>query len=299
MARNLVILTYHRVLDAPDPLHPGEICRGVFESHMRTLSRYFRVLPLLEACRQLVDGSLPSRAVSITFDDGYADNYHNGWPILQRFGLPATLFVATGYLDGGRMWNDTVIESLRRIRGSEIDLRNLDLGRHVVNDDAQREAVIRHVVEQLKYLNAREREARSAALNEMADSPVPDNLMLDIPQVKELSQAGVEIGAHTVSHPILRSTDVAEARDEITRGKKQLEEIVGREVRSFAYPNGRPGIDYDPVHVEIVKEAGFECAVSTTPGAARRTSDILQLPRFGPWAESSLRFGVRVLKTSF
>ncbi len=263
---------------------------------MRVLSRYFNVLALHDASRQLLEGSLPSRAVSITFDDGYADNHRVAWPVLQRFGLPATVFVATAFLDGGRMWNDTVIESIRRIRGSEIDLRDLELGRHAAENDAQRVAAIDNVLQQLKYLEPRERDMRAAALAEKADGPIPDDLMLESSQVKELSESGIEVGAHTITHPILKSTDTASASREINGGKDRLEEIVGSKIRSFAYPNGKPGIDYDPVHVGLVREAGFDCAVSTSHGAASAASDILQLPRFGPWAESPLRFGLRLLK---
>ncbi|HNP62614.1 MAG TPA: polysaccharide deacetylase family protein [Woeseiaceae bacterium] len=299
MAKNLIILTYHRVLDAPDALQPGEISTDFFADQMRCLSRYFNVLPLLDGCRQLSGGTLPPRAVSITFDDGYADNYRNAWPVLKQFDLPATVFVATGFLDGGRMWNDTVIECIRRIPGTEIDLRDLGLGCHVAKDDAQRVAAIHDVILRLKYLEPGVRNAKAATLAEKASSPVPDDLMLEIRQVKELSRSGIEIGAHTITHPILRSTEIGTAREEIVGGKRRLEEIVGSDVRSFAYPNGKPGVDYDPAHVELVREAGFECAVSTTHGAATASSDIWQLPRIGPWAESTLRFGLRTLRATF
>ena len=97
----LSVLAYHRVLDESDPLLPGEPSAEEFEARMRWLGDNFNVLPLAEAIRALRDNRLPKRALSITFDDGYADNYRNALPILRRLNLPATFFIASGFLDGG------------------------------------------------------------------------------------------------------------------------------------------------------------------------------------------------------
>jgi peptidoglycan/xylan/chitin deacetylase (PgdA/CDA1 family) len=113
----LIVLTYHRVLPAPDPMLTAEPDAGLFEAQMTFLARYMVVLPLVEALRRLEAGTLPRRAIAITFDDGYANNAQVALPILRRLGLPATFFIATGYLDGGCMWNDAVIETLRRCPG--------------------------------------------------------------------------------------------------------------------------------------------------------------------------------------
>ena len=89
---------------------------------MAALRRYCHPVPLIEGVRGLATGSLPDRAVTVTFDDGYADNAEVALPILQRHGVPATFFVATGYLNGGRMWNDSIIEAIRRAPATELDL---------------------------------------------------------------------------------------------------------------------------------------------------------------------------------
>ena len=114
-------------------------------------------------------------------------------------------------------------------------------------------------------------------------------------QIKRLHDAGMEIGGHTVNHPILTVLDEAQARAEIVGGKRCLEEITGAPVTLFAYPNGKPGQDYGPRDVKLVRQAGFAAAVSTTPGAASRTSDQFQLPRFTPWDRKPGRFGLRLL----
>ena len=95
---------------------------------MRWVKRTFNVIPLREGVAGLKAGRLPARALSITFDDGYANNESIAAPILARLGLHATFFIATGFLDGGRMFNDTIIETVRAARGTELDLQALGLG---------------------------------------------------------------------------------------------------------------------------------------------------------------------------
>ena len=163
-------------------------------------------------------------------------------------------------------------------------------------NNEQRARAAERILGKLKYLDTEKRDRITAALSERAGTALPDDLMLSSQQVRELSQAGIEIGAHTVSHPILKSLEPDAASAEIINGKESLEEITGTVVRAFAYPNGKPGRDFDSAHVQLVKDAGFQSAVATSDGLARQSSDEFQLPRFGAWSESSLRFGLRALK---
>ena len=114
----LSILIYHRVLARPDPLFPEESAAESFDQQMSELSACFRIMSLRDAIQGLRKGTLPSRAACITFDDGYADNAEVALPIQQKHGICATFFIASGFLDGGRISNDTVIELLRRGPGS-------------------------------------------------------------------------------------------------------------------------------------------------------------------------------------
>ena len=114
-------------------------------------------------------------------------------------------------------------------------------------------------------------------------------------QVKQLGDAGIEIGAHTRTHPILAMLKLADARQEIQASKDALETLTGKPVRYFAYPNGRPEIDYRLEHRDFVKSIGFEGAVSTQWGVASESSDRWQMPRFTPWDQTPLRFMVRLL----
>jgi peptidoglycan/xylan/chitin deacetylase (PgdA/CDA1 family) len=294
--RGLSILIYHRVLEQPDPLFPGEVDRVEFDRQLRLLKSLFNVIPLTEAVRHARAGTLPPRAACITFDDGYADNAEVALPLLRAHGLHATFFVATGFLDGGRMWNDTVIETVRRAPGQQIDARTLGLGTHSVETVAQRQAAIGALIGQLKYLPLDERLEQVARLAGLVGCALPDNLMMSSDQVRQLHRAGMEIGGHTVRHPILATLAPEEARAEIANGKEALEQLIGDKVRLFAYPNGKPGSDYRAEHVQIVRELGFEAAVSTAWGAQRGAADLYQLPRFTPWDRDRLRFTLRLAK---
>jgi peptidoglycan/xylan/chitin deacetylase (PgdA/CDA1 family) len=292
----LSILIYHRVLPEPDPLFPGEVDRIEFDRQLRLLKSMFNVIPLIEGVRRLRAGTLPPRAACITFDDGYADNAEIALPLLQRHGVHATFFVATGFLDGGRMWNDTVIETVRRAPGGQIDARPLGLGVHPARSVAERQGAIGALIGQLKYLDLDQRLEQVSRLAELVGSPLPDDLMMRSEQVRQLHQAGMEIGGHTVRHPILATLAPEAARAEIANGKRALEELIGDQVRLFAYPNGKPGTDYRAEHVEMVRELGFEGAVSTAWGAGRGSPDLFQLPRFSPWDRDRLRFTLRMAR---
>lgn len=295
----LSVLIFHRVLPQPDPLFPGEIDAAEFDAICRWVKGWFNVLALDDAARRLREGSLPERALAVTFDDGYADNHDVALPILQRHGLPATFFIATGFLDGGRMWNDTVIESARRTALPRLDLRGIcgiDLGIHPIKSPASRRAVIDRVIAGIKYMETIERQAVVDAIAVRAEALLPDDLMLTSVQVQQMRRAGMQIGAHTVSHPILARLDREAARHEIETSKQKLEALLDERVGLLAYPNGKPDEDYTHQAVCLARELGFEAAVSTAWGAADRSSDLFELPRFTPWDRSRFRFGVRLLR---
>jgi peptidoglycan/xylan/chitin deacetylase (PgdA/CDA1 family) len=290
----LSILIYHRVVPEPDPMRPGDPDVRSFAERLAFLARAFNVLPLGEAVERLRGGTLPPAALAITFDDGYADNLLHALPVLQHFGAPATVFVASGYLDGGRMWNDTVIEAVRGAPGDALDLRDAGLGIHPIRDVAERRRAAESLLAQLKYLPGEARRAATERVAAACPAELPGDLMLTTDQLRELARAGVTIGAHTSTHPILARVDDQEARREIEEGRRQLASRIAQPIELFAYPNGKPGTDFLPRDVELVRQAGFTAAVTTARGVARAAADVMQLPRFTPWDRSSARFGVRM-----
>ena len=269
----LTILIYHRVLPIIDALFPSTVDAQRFDEQMSWVAAALNIVPLHEGIEMVQKGRLPSRAASITFDDGYADNIDVGLPILLRHGLCATFFVASGFLDGGRMWNDTIIEAIRRAPGTAIDLAFLGLGRYVLDTPRARRAAIDDVIGKLKYLPPVARQEQADALDRAVGADLPRAMMMRGEQLRALHAAGMSIGAHTVTHPILARLDHAEALSEI-----------------------RAGRDYGPAHVAMIRELGFSAALSTRAGAADAASDRFQLPRFTPWGTTFLRFGVGIAR---
>lgn len=292
---SLSVLIFHRVPAKQDPLLPDEPDGETFRDIMTWLAEKFNVLPLTEAIRAYSDGKLPPRAVSITFDDGYADNCTVAMPILRELGLNATFFIASGFLDGGCMWNDVVIESVRRAP-AVLDLSGLSLGAHRTGTDAEKRQAIDTLLGKLKYLEYSERSEKVAAIAEKAGHSPPGDLMLSSKQVVEMRDAGMSLGAHTLTHPILARLPSAQARMEIQSGRNRLEEILGEPIRLFAYPNGKPGSDYLAEHVGMVREMGFEAAVSTSPGVLRSGDDTFEIPRFTPWRKDTAGFGAQLAR---
>ena len=295
----LSILIFHRVLSAPDPLFPGEVDAVRFDAICAWLRQWCNVLPLDDACRRLAEGTLPARAAAITFDDGYADNHDLALPILRRHGLVASFFVATGFLDGGRMWNDTMFESVRRCRTDILDLSTAGIpgvGALPVATLADRRAAIGALLSSVRYLPSSERDAAVAAVGRAASVDLPNDLMLTSQQVRNLHRQGMLIGGHTVSHPILCRLPLSDARQEILAGKQQLEAITQAPVTVFAYPNGRPVQDFTTEHAALVEDVGFAAAVTTAWGAAAGGCNRFQLPRFTPWDRSRWAFGLRLAR---
>lgn len=291
----LTILIFHRVLAERDPLFPEEADIRRFDEVMHWVKTGFNVLPLDEAVDRLKRGLLPARAAAITFDDGYADNLIHATPILQKHGLPATFFIATGFLDGGRMWNDTIIESVRAATESEMDGGFLGLGRLSLQTINDKRAALDQLIPAIKHLPGAQRAEVVTRIAESCQAMLPNDLMLTSNQLRVLRNTGMSIGAHTVNHPILAKMDDSAAKREIADSRDFLEGLLGERIHLFAYPNGRLSGDYTRIHAEIVKSLGFDAAVTTNWGACSAASDPYQLPRFTPWDRSAWRYGLRLL----
>jgi len=299
LSRRLSILVYHRVISEPDPLVPDQVCAREFDWQLAVLGRWFTVLPLREAAVRLRGGTLPVRAACVTFDDGYSDNVTVALPILRRRGVPATFFLATSFIDGGIMWNDSVIETLRRAQGDTLDARCIGLDTLSISTIGLRRQAIERALAALKYLPLGERQRRVEDLAAETSCSLPSDLMMTAEQVRHLRVSDMEIGAHTVTHPILAQLDPERADSEIRDSKRRLEEITGNPVTLFAYPNGKPGRDYRREHVGMVRESGFEAAVTTAWGVAHAASDPYQLPRFTPWDKTPGKFVLRLFHNTF
>ncbi|MBC7454781.1 MAG: polysaccharide deacetylase family protein [Massilia sp.] len=294
--RRLCIMNYHRILGSPDLLLEPEPDVATFRWQMELLADCFNVMPLYDAVHALGTERMPARALAITFDDGYRSIHDWALPILKEFGLPATVFVTTGYMeDEGSMWNDVIVEAIRRLPGTALDLSAIGLGVYSMGSAEDRKLALRNLTERSKYLPPCARLELTRTLQSLAGHTLQEELMLTSAMVRTLSSNNVEIGGHTVTHPILTRINNAAARTEIEENKQQLEAITGKPVRLFAYPNGKTDVDFDQRHVQMVSDAGYTAAFTTAAGAATRHHDRFALPRSRPWDTSPLLFAARLL----
>jgi len=325
----LLIFTFHRVLSEPDPLFPDEPDARLFATMLDWIGSLCRVLPLPEAVRGLMRGVLPDRAACITFDDGYANNFEVALPLLEQRGMPATIFIAVDAVRRGIMWNDLIIEAVRRApeeleralayeRG-RVDRGDCTAASYVQNGRCAADARLGHVggdgsgegghaygghaaslsrvLEHFKYLTLEARWQHASELFARVAGTAPPRLMMTPETVSKLPRHGIDVGAHTVNHPILKGLPAERARAEIAESHAWVADVAGIPPTSFAYPNGRPNRDYDASHVAMVRDAGFDLAVTTHWGGASRNASPYELPRIAPWDRTPNRFSLRLIHT--
>jgi peptidoglycan/xylan/chitin deacetylase (PgdA/CDA1 family) len=287
---------FHRVLAEPDPIFPDETDAKRFDEILGWITKWFNVIPLEEAIQRLKTKSLPPRAAAITFDDGYEDNFRIAMPLLKKYGVSATFFIATGFLNGGRMWNDSVIEAIRQTTKRSLDLTSIGLETIPVSTIPEKQAAITSVIDALKYEQFDTRRTKADVIGDLADIELPSDLMMTANQVQQMLAQGMQIGAHTVSHPILAKLDRKAAENEIIGSKIFLEELLKIPVKLFAYPNGRLGNDYLAEHALLTQKLGFIASASTSWGVSNNRTDLFHLPRFTPWDKTPYLFYARLIK---
>ena len=298
---------YHRVAaPASDPWQLS-VSPAHFEEHLQVLKRRGLLLPIREVANALTRRKAPRRFFAVTFDDGYVDNLKNAKPLLERHGVPATIFVTSGWLGRARpfwwdeleqllLFSDSLPERVRidtpegpwehPLQEAE-NVRDLPLDwRAASGAKTKRQAAYLAVHALLSSYGPSECERGMAQLREQiapsragrsnGDAPRP----LSPEEVPELARGGlVEIGAHGLTHARLARLPAEDQRREIAESRRQLEEISGGRVSTFAYPFGGKS-DFTERTASIVREEGFSAACAATPGAVREASDPWRLPRF-------------------
>lgn len=277
----VLLLTYHRFSRERDGLATPA---ADFGAHLRYLKSRYTLVPLSRVAAHYAGREeLPPRAACVTIDDGFADAYDVALPVLRQHGVPATLFLITDFLDGRAwMWTDklrhvalsTQLPRLTAdVAGRPFDLRLA--GRR------SRLAAAGRLNSELKKLAAAERDeaisrvARAHGV-ELTARPPREFAPVTWEQARELDASGVELGSHTVTHPILTNASDEELRRELRDSRARLEEELGRAVDLFCYPNG----SFDERVRRETELAGYACAVTTRPGLnERRAADPLALRR--------------------
>jgi peptidoglycan/xylan/chitin deacetylase (PgdA/CDA1 family) len=275
----LTILGYHNIESTHYfSAEPGQGTHA-FEQQLRFLRRAMNVVPLGEALQAWErGGSLPSRAVSITFDDGYRDALEIAAPLLERYSLPATFFVVPAIVArDAHAWWERVSWS---VRDSHAD--RLRWGERVIRlgDGGERAEVVEDLCVGLKKLDHAERDRAIAQLvDELAPAvPFGDDMFLDWEQCRALLRRGFEIGSHSYRHTILARETAAEQHDDLGRSKKILEDELCTRIDLLAYPNGEVG-DFDADTFDALRAAGYTHAVTTIPGRNHRNTPCYELRR--------------------
>lgn len=273
----LTVVLYHGV-DKPRDLgtynyRKKYITPGAFERHLRYYAAHHTVMALDDAVAALRNGTLPPRALAITFDDGYRNNYTHAFPLLKRYSMPATVFVTTNFVVNKEpLWVDRLEYAINA------GMRNASYAEKVAYDERERA--------RLKLLPHTERMRALEELERSCGVQLTDfggNRAVYAPLTKadmeEMGVHGIMFGAHTESHPILRTLDAEGQRSEIANSNTALSLLTPTRSKVFAYPNGQVG-DMDEATAAIVRKCGFDAALTTLPGVNDTATDPYMLKRF-------------------
>jgi peptidoglycan/xylan/chitin deacetylase (PgdA/CDA1 family) len=298
----VLILGYHRIAAVAEDPYSICVTPQHFAEQLEVLHRSAPLLSLRESVQRLQEGKLPRRAVCLTFDDGYADNLYHAKPLLEQHRIPATVFVATGYV-GREFWWDELARLL--LSSATLPERllpslseggyewlsgcdpSLALGRGAPNS---RQDLLQWLYKRLLPLSDAERQQALAQLSAWAGAAVAPNAhcrALTAHELIELATGNlVDIGAHSVTHPVLTNLSAGEQRFQILQSKISLEELLHQPVTCFAYPNGLAS----PTTRALTKAAGFTCACTSFNDIIWSGSDRFHLPRFWPSDWEGARF---------
>lgn len=275
------ILTYHNF--------PAE-CLQTFEAQCSHLARTYSSVSLTEVAEYVSKGrKLPPHSFVFTVDDGYRDFYLNAYPLLKKYGIPATVFLTTDFLDGKiwQWWDQLRYAIVHSPQGSAVV--ELEMGEPVeypLHDQSSRSAAMNGIVEKLKRIPNRKRVEFISSLGDLFHVEIPATAPLGLEpmswdEVRELANNGVTFGAHTRRHPILSRVETEEElKDEVEGSRDRIAKELGKPPSSFCYPNGRE-MDVGSRVQEIVKNAGFQCAVSTMNGLNRPGINPFMMNRLG------------------
>lgn len=285
----VLILAYHGFTDQVD--HEGienhqrkHLWIGRFETQLRYLKKYHRVIPLEEAVEALRSGKkLSPYVVAITFDDGYRSNYTLAFPLLKHYRLPATIFLATRFVNQDEFfWADRIEYAVKRS------------DRLGLEDGTDRRACEKNLREGFKRIPQESRGGAVEALEERLGQKLSWETVPEIyrpvnwDEVREMQASGlVSFGSHTHTHLVASRCQLGTFETELALSREIIERETSRPVRLFCYPDGNMG-DFNGVTHEAVQKAGYLCALTTVPGAVSPRSNLYELKRMGAPAEGGI-----------
>ena len=289
--KSVLVLTYHDVLPEGfpenNPLFGMAVTTAEFDWYLDYLHRHYNPISLSQFTDWLLRNKpLPPRPVLITFDDGHRNNLQYALPLLRKRNTPAVCFVIAGSLGAHKQtW---VEEGYYRILFTRASAWQLTTGESIsLATKQERSAACSRFFSLFRTIpeerQQQEMENLRSQLSIDSDGrEFPDRFeFLGTSELKQLRQVNIEIGAHTVSHPIFATLSEQRVKEEVGSSRAILESATGSGIRAFAYPFGMPEIDFLPRDSELVKQAGFEIAFAANDGFVDRSADPFALPRFG------------------
>ena len=280
--KGVIILTYHRVDSVAEPF--SAVSLKNFEKQIGYLAQRKKVISLEELIINIQKGiELPKGCVVITFDDGYKNNYTNAYPILKKYNMPFTIFLATDYIGSGKIiWYDELAYKIKQSNCESIVLKTNNLQRYNIRSEKEKLKAIGNLFRLLIDCSNEKRKEILSELDDKLKVEVPkqyvENIMLSWTDVKEMAiDTNVSFGAHTCSHCKLTSVSLDDARKEIAGSKRKAENEIGKRIKIFSYPFG----GYNERIKQILKENGFDCAVTILYGENGLESDLFGLKRIG------------------
>jgi peptidoglycan/xylan/chitin deacetylase (PgdA/CDA1 family) len=295
LKKGIVILIYHRVAPLADYPYPIVVSPDNFAQQMEVLRKNYHPLSLLELVEAIEGCKVPRRGVVVTFDDGYIDNLTYALPILESYQIPATVFVTTGNLIEQReFWWDELEHIILKptqfpqylkfsINGQSHEWSSRTPGER---DQARRaiHLVLRPLAHADRELIMEELVLQAGQTRETR----PDHRSMTDHELQKFSKSAfIDIGAHTVSHPILSSLPYDEQYQEFSRSKDELKAITGKGIELCSYPYGSRD-DFNQDSINAVKDCGFRAACTTSPGLVREGTNLFELPRC--WADNWGRY---------
>lgn len=280
------ILPYHMISIQPNGFFPEDSLND-FVRAIKYLKQNYHVISLEEIAIRISLAKSVRGCAAITFDDGFRDNYENAYPILRQYQIPATIFLTAGYIENGDApWFIKLRYAFMRTANASIEI---ELGGKLVrlslcDDSAKRSSSDRLMT----YLQTCPNEERLSLLQTLPSllgvslEKDPHSLMLTWDQIIEMSHSGISFGAHTMTHPILSRVSFEIMRSEIQSSKTLIEQKIGRNVNTFAYPFGRKA-HYPNKAPNLLKDLHFLCAVTTEPGTNSFHTSPFELKRSRPW----------------
>jgi peptidoglycan/xylan/chitin deacetylase (PgdA/CDA1 family) len=288
------IFQYHRVNADHDPFLGG-LAVEVFRAQMQYLASVFPIVSL----DQVAQGTIPEQyqyCAAVTFDDGYRDNFVSAFPILKQLGVPATIFLATGYIDSGQLpWYDQVRLAFKLTVRPYFYVDRCGPGGDL-KVPSSRLALMERTLGWLRGMpESSRRSALDAVFRGLGVAPdlnLP-NEMLRWEDIRQMSKHNISFGSHTVNHPVLSQIPVSALKPEIEGSKRTIEKRLQQPVDHFAYPFGQAA-DFNGDAKRVVQEAGFKTAVTTIWGLNEPGDDPLLLKRFTPWETSLAEFKMKL-----